>query len=192
MKQDAKWRDFTVVCLASGPSLTPDDLERVRAWRAEAPRRAVVVTNTTAFSAPWADAVVAWDSKWWRKYAGRIWEEFHGERFTTSTLAPTFKAHRLAAPFHGYGNSGAGAISLALWRGAARVLMLGYDCQRTDGQTHHHGDHPEGMSNAATIDRWPDRFAALAQRAAKGRVINCSRTTALTCFPRANLEDVLC
>lgn len=190
MKKDAKWRDFTVVCIASGPSLTPEDIESVRQWRAGRAGRAVVTTNTTVFSVPWADVLVAWDGKWWKTYIARVNEEFKGERWTGSHSNEKYQAQRFTGPFRAHGNSGAAAVSLALWRGAGRVLMLGYDCQKTDGKTHHHGSHPEGMSDAATIEKWPDRFKALAQRSG-GKVLNCSRVTALTCFPMARLEDEL-
>lgn len=190
MTRNRKWRDFTVVCMASGPSLTSEDMEAVRAWRDAGDARAVVVTNTTAFSAPWTDAMVALDMKWWKEYGKRARAEFPGERLTTSYCASLYGAKKLQTPFLSYGNTGAAAVSLALQRGAARVILLGYDCQRTDGKTHHHGSHPAGLSDAATIDKWPARFEALAQRAGD-RVVNCSRVTALKCFPMARLEDLL-
>jgi hypothetical protein len=93
-------------------------------------------------------------------------------------------------PFMGYGNTGAAAIALALWRGAARVVMLGYDCQKTGGKTHHFGSHPAGMSDADSIDKWPARFERLALKTGD-KVVNCSRVTALTCFPMARLENEL-
>lgn len=187
MKRDSAWAGFTVVCMASGPSLTPEDAELVREWRDAGAARAVVVTNSTCFMAPWADALVAWDSKWWRTYLKDLGDQFAGNRFTGSYAASTFKAQKLIHPFQSYGNTGAAAISLALWRGAARVILLGYDCQKTDGKTHHHGSHPAGMSDAASIEKWPAKFQRLSERA-EGKVVNCSRVTALRCFPMASLE----
>nr|WP_288093342.1 hypothetical protein [Thauera sp.] len=92
-----------------------------------------------------------------------------------------------------YNNSGAAAISLAAERGAQRILLLGYDCQRTNGQAHWHGDHPRGLGNAGSMDKWAGSFAELAENMRKRgvEVINCSRATALTVFPRSDLESEL-
>jgi hypothetical protein len=192
VKPDDAWKGFTVVCLASGPSLTPEDVEKVREWRCTATGRAVIVCNTTFRLAPWADALMAFDARWWRFYLKEVEEGFKGERFANTYAASAYGAHRLMAPFNGFGNSGASAVALALWRGAERVLMLGYDCSLgPNGETHHHGSHPANLSDAETLKKWPVRFAKLAELA-DGRAVNCSRVTALKCFPRARLEDVLC
>lgn len=177
-----------VACLASGPSLTAEDCETVRAWRERGPQRAVIVVNTTFRLAPWADVLYAMDASWWnahidearRTFRGRMvnpWREMRGvERVK-------FEHRR---------NSGAGAISLAAHWGARRIVLLGYDCQRTGGKTHWHGDHPRGLGNAGTIDRWPAIFARLAKSlAGRVTVINATRDTALTCFERQPLAEAL-
>jgi hypothetical protein len=187
----SRWH--TVVCLASGPSLAADDVERVRAWRSEeAQGRAVIVANTTFRLAPWADVLYAMDRKWWEVHVGEVDAVFAGERCTRGKLPGRFRATHLQHMEH-FNNSGAAAISLAAYRGAKRVLMLGYDCQRTGGKAHWHGDHPKGMGNAGSMNKWATSFGDLA-RALAGRgveVINCTRETALTCFPRATLEHSL-
>lgn len=92
-----------------------------------------------------------------------------------------------------YGNSGANAIALCAMRGAKRIVMLGYDCQHTEGRAHWHGNHPPGFGNAKNPHRWVDRFAQLAKvmRRQGVEVLNASRTTALECFPRVDLETAL-
>lgn len=186
------WRGFTVACLASGPSLTQEDVERVKAWRQAEEGRAVIAVNTTFKVAPWADALYAMDQKWWLTYLPET-VHFEGVRYTNASLrhrAPG--VHKVPRPFEHHGNSGAGAISLAHKGGASRIILLGYDCQRgPNGEAHHHGDHPKGLGNAGSIDKWPGQFAAVARRLAGVEIINCSRRTALTCFPRADLEEVL-
>jgi hypothetical protein len=89
-----------------------------------------------------------------------------------------------------FGNSGIGSIQLAIKGGASKVILLGYDCKLTQGKTHWHGDHPRGLANARFINKWPQLFAQFA-RTVKTEIINCSRETALDCFPIARLEDVL-
>lgn len=90
-------------------------------------------------------------------------------------------------------NSGYQAIGLAYQFGAERIILIGYDMQHTGGQRHWHGDHPDGLTNATGVQKWATRFPALAKglQIEGVEVINASRETALTCFPRANLEDVL-
>lgn len=95
------------------------------------------------------------------------------------------------ATFKTYGNSGAGAISLAAQGNAKRIVLLGFDCQKTGGKAHWHGDHPSNLGNAGSIPKWHVRFAEQARDLGYIEIINCSRETALTCFQRAKLEDTL-
>jgi len=179
------------VCLASGPSLTQEDVDLVRQWREQTPDSLVVVANTTFRIAPWADALFAMDARWWKTYGAEVNEAFKGECFTTAN-DPSIAAMRPKS-FNSYRNSGAGCISLASDRGAEQIVMLGYDCMKDGGLTHWHGSHPEGMSDAKTIAVWPVIFKRLAKdMKQKGvSVVNASRKTALTCFERVELEAVL-
>lgn len=177
------------MCMASGPSLTPEDVELVRQWR-EQGRGRVVVANTTFRAAPWADALFAMDAKWWGVHYEEVIQNFKGERYTTSNVVINFDLRRVRRQFNEHRNSGAGAIALAEWLGAERVAMLGYDCQHDGVTTHWHGSHPKGLGDAVTVKRWPAKFAELA-RAVKVPVVNCSRVTALECFERGELEAFL-
>lgn len=93
-------------------------------------------------------------------------------------------------------NSGYQALSLALLFGASRVVLLGYDMSMTGKRSHWHGDH-KGLNNprAPQLQSWCAIFATLADamKAAKhpAHVVNCSRHTAITCFPREALETAL-
>ena len=89
-----------------------------------------------------------------------------------------------------FGNSGIGSIALATHGGADKIVLLGYDCQETDGKKHWHGDHPKGLANAVGIKDWPVKFAEFA-KTGKTPIFNASRYTALDCFERVRLEDVL-
>lgn len=91
-----------------------------------------------------------------------------------------------------HGNSGAGAVALAIARSAQRVLLLGYDMQYTGGRRHWHGDHPAKLGNAGAIANWPEQFEQLRKDHPSIEIINCSRETALSCFPRMPLEQALC
>lgn len=153
----------------------------------------MIVVNTTFRIAPWADALFAMDRAWWDKHLTEVNATFRGQRFSNNPLSSRYHVHKLNnATFKTYGNSGAAAINLAAHLGAKRIILLGYDCQKTGGKTHWHGDHPHGLGNAGMIDRWAGRFAELARDLGGVAVFNATRETALTCFPRVTLEDALC
>lgn len=177
------------VCLASGPSLTQEDIETVRQWR-ERTGGLVYVTNTTFRSALWADVLFSMDGRWWRVYASAAKATFKGDLVTSSQ---SYKSYGITFSRHlTFGNSGAGLINLAYHRGARRIYLLGYDAQKTNGKSHHHGEHPKPLADATSCTHWPGQFGRLAE-ALKGKVdiINCSRETILKCWPRMNLEDAL-
>lgn len=183
-----------VVCIASGPSLTKADVELVRQWRAAAEDRRVIVTNTTFRLALWADVLYAMDRVWWRQYRKEAEQTFEGVFATNSR---SMEAHgmktvqRSLRKFKPYQNSGAAAISLACKAGAQRVIMLGYDCQHTGGKRHWHGDHPRGMGNAKSVNNWGAHFKAVRRDFANANIVNATRTTALTVFPKEQLENAL-
>lgn len=191
MNQTAKpaWAGRTVVCLASGPSLTAEDCDLVRQSG-----QPVAVTNTTFRMAPWADVVFGMDSAWWRQHGKEVAETCAGRRLSTSHAARAHGAESLyQCPwFPQTLNSGAAVISLAVASGAARIILLGFDCQKTGGKTHWHGDHPKGLGNALSLKRWPKHFQNVADHAKRAgcQVLNATRETALTCFERVNLEQV--
>ena len=136
---------------------------------------------------PWADAVFAIDRDWWKQYGAEA-QAYNGERLS-------IRLNRYGAKPAGigeHGNSGAGAISLAALRGASRVILLGYDVQYTGGKRHWHGDHPRNLGNAGSIAQWPEHFEKAAKALPGVEIINCSRETALRCFPRERLEVALC
>ena len=91
------------------------------------------------------------------------------------------------------GNSGFQAIGLAYQLGAARIILVGYDMQYTKGLTHRFGDHPRPLSNFVGANNMVKKFGPLADglRRAGVPTTNCTLETALTCFERANLEEVL-
>lgn len=132
---------------------------------------------------------------------------FHAELWTQCpNAAPQFGLCRMPSEnlkglgstpwlIHQGGNSGYQAIGLAHQFGASRVLLLGYDMQRTGGKSHWHGDHPKPLGNLGKLlpNKWVQQMDRLAQDAASRGldIINCSRETALACFPRRDLQECL-
>lgn len=91
--------------------------------------------------------------------------------------------------------SGCQAIGLARIKyRPKRILLAGYDMKKgSAGQQHDFGDHPDGLSNNLPFVEGAAHLArlAVAMRADGIEVINCSIETALTCFPRMRLEEIL-
>lgn len=186
----ARWTGQTVACIASGPSLTPADCEFVRS--AKIP---TIVTNTTFRLCPWADVLFGFDCRWWREYHDEVSKVFAGEKLTCSPMGPKLGVTTLHQQswFQGFHNSGAAAISLAIVGGAKRIILLGYDCQKTGGRSHWHEPYEKPLGDALSMPRWPFHFKQVERLAktASCHVINCTRATALTCFERGSLEEAL-
>jgi len=154
--------------------------------------------------APWADVLYACDLRWWDAY-GTEAAAFAGERWTCDRAAAAkhgaqwidscddaglcLKPGRI----HTGSNSGYQAIGLAHEWGARRVVLLGYDMQRTGGASHWHGDHAAGLPNLGHLPSWIRRMAVLAAdlRTQGVDVVNASAETALTCFERKPLRAAL-
>lgn len=201
-----EWRGAVVVCIASGPSLSPEDVALVDAARV-AHKCRVMAVNREFESAPWADVLYAADYHFWQAYIDEVRAKFCGALWTIDKRAAhQFKLNLVArGRGEGYatelgtintgGNSGYQAIHLAAQWGAARVIMLGYDMQRTDGKEHHYGKHKKGLPNGAGFKSWIPRFKPLFRdlRLRGVEVINATRVTAIPedWIPRVPLEELL-
>lgn len=152
---------------------------------------------------PDAAHLYACDQKWWRVHIEQVKAGFRGKRYT-QWRDPSEKAYAEEhgiIPLQGASNAGLGrdklhygqnsgyqAINLAYLLGATRIILLGYDMQKTGGKDHWFGSHPQGLINGNYSD-FVHNFTQLAEdlRAEGVEVINCSRETALTQFKRADL-----
>nr|WP_298117429.1 hypothetical protein [uncultured Pseudomonas sp.] len=177
-----RWQGLTAACIASGPSLTASDCALIAS--AGLPTIAV---NSSWRLARFAAVIYAGDPAWWQAYGAEI--DIAAARWTcTEQAAARFdlNLHRVRG---GY-NSGLRAIQLAIEFGAARVLLLGYDCSVAAG-THWHGNHDKTKNpDVSRCQAWQRQFAMLDRKGVE--IINCSRETALTCFPCQSLEAALC
>lgn len=188
------WPGETAVCIASGPSLTAEDVDYCRG------KARVIVVNTSYKLAPWADVLYACDTKWWTWHNGV--PEFHGLKYTI-TAPPYGDVLRLKntgtiglelspTGLRTGKNSGYQAINLAVHFGVSRILLLGYDMSLgPKGETHWHGDHKDRAK--PPVLAFQPMFTGLVQplAAAGIRIVNCSRRTALTCFLRQTIHEAL-
>jgi hypothetical protein len=189
------WPGETFVCLASGPSLTAEDVEAVRG------RGRVIAINTSYQLARWADVLYACDARWWKWHKGA--PDFAGLKFAMTAGALAWPGVQLLGrgPSHGLsldparlclgGNSGYQAINLAVLMGASRVVLLGYDMAvGANGKQHWHADHPMRMKSPYQTFRQAYPTLVEPLKASGVEVLNCSRQTALTCFERRALDEV--
>lgn len=189
------WPGSTIVCLGTGPSLTKADVESVR------DRARVIAINDAHRLAPWADVLYACDAKWWTWHRGV--PAFGGLKYALQPAAAHWPRVQVLRNTGVTGlelqpsglkngrNSGYQAINLAVHLGAARIVLLGYDMQAPGNTSHFFGAHPD--KSRPPFSLCLQQFATLVGplRTLGIDLVNCTRTTALTCFPRRPLAEVL-
>ena len=191
----ARWPGATVVCIASGPSLDYgkySDVDFVRQVHEGGGCR-VIVANREFKTAPWADICYMADYRCWLEYIKSYTEIFKGEGWTVDKeAAKRFKLNHIERAFsEGYStipntintgqNSGFQMVHLAAYFGASRIVMLGYDMQRTKGREHHYGRHSGNLANGKGFHEWlPKLKPLLSDLKTYGiDVINATRETAI-------------
>lgn len=195
-----------VVCMATGPSMTAEDVDYVRG------KATVVVVNDAHRLAPWAEVLYSSDRYWWAhhkavpSFAGlRATIEYSPGRYAAELLKVAPEMHFLRNTGHdgiethpdgirtGRQNSGGAAVNVAVHLGATRIVLLGYDCGATTGKRHFFGDHPSPLSNNHNYPTWRlgfDQMAAPLLRLGVS-VVNCTPVTSISAFPCAPLRDTL-
>lgn len=181
------WDDQPAIVIASGPSLTLDDIALV-----EKAKLFTVAVNSTWEKVRFCDVIYAGDQAWWRHNQAKI--DIPAQRWTCSRAAATLYGghYRNRKVIPGY-NSGANAVELVanVFR-ATPVLMLGFDCSLKHG-VHHHGLHERtGNPTPERVERWKLQFNSLQTKTANTEIINCSRYTEIENFPKRDLDEVLC
>lgn len=167
------------VILASGPSLTIEDIQATK-------HLFTIAINNTWEKARHCDILYAGDCNWWVHNNEKI--DIDAQRYSRSKRADQLFRAKYDGGKGNY-NSGQSAIELAVKFGFKEIILLGFDCSLKNG-THHHGDH-ENMPNpnAKKIEQWLGQFKAI--RAHGAKIMNCSRYTELECFERCDLGAVL-
>lgn len=181
-----KWERVAV--LATGPSLTVEDCEAVR--------DAGFVTigvNSAWMMVPWIDVLYAGDNRYWKAHVKDIEAAgIKSKRLSRSSTAEKCAgAKYMKTRMKDDYNSGQLAIEVAIRRQADLVVLLGFDASVENG-LHCHGPHKKTPNpNQDRCRRWHEQFARIPANYPQANIVNCSRETALTCFPRQSLEDVL-
>jgi hypothetical protein len=195
------WPESTIVCLASGPSLTVEDVAIVEQAHAAGQVR-VIAVNTTYRRALWADVLYACDAAWWRWWRGA--PDFAGLKFALQSECAKWPGvvvlnntgaiglERNPCGLRNGRNSGYQAINLAVHLGARRIILVGYDMQDAEGGVQHwHEPHPN--RSAPPYAKCLQFFGTLVEplEALGVEVVNATRETALVIFPQERLTDAL-
>lgn len=159
-----------------------------------------IAVNTTYELARDAEVIYASDAPWWQSNPGAL--ECAGLKASVELrqgIAPVLPAGVQVLRNTGtvgfdatpgclrtQNNSGGAAIHVAAQAGAARILLLGFDMR--GGRW-----HGKGRTKPETYGRWVAMMGALAAalRARRVEVLNCTRGSALRCFPIASLDAAL-
>lgn len=172
----------TWAVIASGPSLTGEQVEYIRQARSDGRIDGfIAVSNVALDFAPDADAIVSHDSKWWRVNSKAF--DLKMRKFCRMVLSGT--EHFIPRIKNGC-NSGLMAMEVAhKIYGADRIIILGFDM----GGTHYFGAHPDSLKNTTPL-RFKEHIAQfITWRGCP--VINCTPNSNLKAFPLIPLKDVL-
>lgn len=198
-KGSSQKKETVWCCIASGPSLTKADCDYIRSLNIK-----TIVVNDGYRIAPWADILYACDADWWDTHYQAAVKAFKGKKYTKTDKNPALNAAKdyklqrikgenadgLGEKSLHYGkNSGYQAINLAYILGATKIILLGYDMGVTR-QTHWFGDHPKSLQKNSPFSDFISAFNRMKPENHNLEIINCTRQTALTCFPRVALENV--
>jgi hypothetical protein len=191
----------TVVCVASGPSLTAQQVEAVRV--AGLP---TLVCNDSYRIAPFAEVCYFADTKWFGWQSDKPeWKAFAGQKCTIQSSSPQVKdaeVHVLKNAGHEGlsadptaivtgSHSGYQLVNLTTLTQPARIILLGYDCGRVNGKKHWFGDHPDGTEPPYDgIKKHYNRMEQDAKRLGI-EILNATPGSAIEAFPRVELASVL-
>lgn len=214
MPVEKRFQGQTIACIATGPSLTLQQVEAAR-------QKGFVLfgCNNVWRDVPDLSLLYACNEGWWVQYWSDDLAKYPAEKWTTNRVAAkkyglnwiderdsTGLSRDPSYVHHGHG-SGYTMLNLAHLMGAARVVLLGYDCKYapdyngTDhkpGSTprHYFGEYPSALLH------WPifslkdgvhvemvKLYASVAMQNSV-EVVNCTPGSAIDCFPRREIESL--
>jgi hypothetical protein len=202
----------TVACIATGPSLTREQIESARSRGF-----ALAGCNNVYQLADDLEVLYGCNEGWWVWYWNHGLAEHTAQKWTTNLeAARKFGLNHVNernAPglstdpsiiHHGHG-SGYSLLNLVSLMGAERIVLLGYDlkyapdydgAEQKIGSTprHYFGEYPSALQH------WPkvhvkggihtellELYESVARQALV-EIVNCSPDTALECFPRVAID----
>lgn len=179
---------ISIVCIASGASLTKEDVD----YALQNASKVFVVSDVYKI-APKADLLYSCDYQWWNYHR----PDFAGRKVTLNAKAAeqfnlelVRESDQKWSTVEGFvatgGNSGFQCLNLATTMKPDRVILLGYDMHGG----HFFGNHPKEVDRGSNFERWIDRMNVVAP-IIPVPVFNCTPNSALECFPKFDLREIL-
>lgn len=194
------WEGETVVCAATGPSLSAEQIEIVRAAGVR-----LIAVNDAYLRAPFADVCYFADVKWHGWHAKRPeFAAFAGQKCSIFIgVDPKLPGVHLLkqAEYTGLSttpteivtgsNSGYQAVNIAALSGAKRIVLIGYDAAPRNGADHFFGAHPDKSHPPYDVVR--ARFRDLVEPLKKigVTVLNATPGSQISAFERVDLAASL-
>ncbi len=203
----------TITVIASGPSAGSFRREHLDRFPA-------ICVNDAWRLHPAAEALYAADPRWWEVHHEAIGAGWKGGRLFASHNLEGGQGPRVRAALAGrglelelrrvvfepglsqdhgtlhaggaIGNSGAQAINLAALAGAWRILLVGFDMRKVEGQDHFFGAHPPPLNQPSPYETfWKGMWSmAAALNEAGIEVLNASPQSALPYWPKLQPGEV--
>lgn len=170
-----------------------------------------LAVNSAVYLGDWVSALFFGDAKWYWWNEARV-KAYPGPKFTMNIVfqgrdksvvaEPDLMIVRRGRTFGhcrsdtGIGwnrSSGAAAIDLAVNMGATRVILLGFDMRRVNGEKNYRKHENDGKTNPNPWDYFMEGLHRLADDLSMlgFEVYNATPETALECFPKINFFRAL-
>lgn len=192
------WPGERVFVLGGGPSLKGFDAERLRG------KGRVVAINDAFLLAPWADLLYWGDAEWFTWNHAELHRHTGPLKVTRATILPrdrhgvefhsmlhlrrgavSYDPSMLAGP-----DSGSNVLNLLLHLGAATAILLGFEMWPCG---HWHDRHRRPSDRSAYASRYAPHHMKMAPRLLQAglSVLNATPDSALICYPKVDLDEVL-
>lgn len=192
------WTGQTAVCIATGPSLTQQQVEIVKRSSVRS-----IGINDVGLRNQWVDIWYAADYQFWKHYSTtaetsdslKVCAERdaikHGLVDLFLNVNDREKALRYTPGYALHGeHSGFQALQLAISIGATKVVLVGYDCKPKGQLTNYFGTKCASLHRHSDYKNWPLHYDRLAIPDGV-EVLNATTDSAITAYPKVELESVL-
>ena len=188
-----------LVIAGPGPSLSQEQIDMVR----ESGVHCIAIGEAGRVLYPDAQVLYHCDRKWWHHWD--FCPDFKGLRVSLEDVDSdlVYEMERselkegldLRYPYLVTGaHSGYQAINLAMFAQPKEIILIGYDMKDAkDGRHNIVGHHPRGVRRPYDFNLFMSTLSSLVPVLDNlgVSVYNCTIDSALTCFPRKDLTDVL-
>lgn len=200
-KHGTPWAGKCAVILAQGPSLRLNEAATISNLFP------TIAIKDTFVIAPEAKVIFGSDLSWWfrrwrewpalRQHRG-IKVALYAQKLKTGVTDLKYLECASAEQFvfkegavASGANSGHQALNLCVNLGARKIILMGYDMRIVDGVAHFHSNHAQVGKDVYSIYKGAMERAAPALAAKGIQVVNCSKHTALTCFPKVTFDEAV-